>query len=119
MLLDEVIKHRWPDFVVPWQRAEAAATSMAESKPGADLRKMLQYLTAVSFVWSILNCLPIFPMDGGQMLAAILGPQRQRTTYLIGMLTAIAIGILGYLVLHAILLTIFMAFFAYQNFLGH
>lgn len=79
------------------------------------LREMLFDLTLVSFVWSILNCLPIFPMDGGQMLAAILGPQRRRTTYLIGMITAIVIGIFGYLVLHAILLAIFMAFFAYQN----
>ena len=78
------------------------------------LRKMLQYLTWVSFVWSILNCLPIFPMDGGQMLAAILGPQRQRATYLVGMLTSIVIGILGYFV-GAVILAIFMGLFAYQN----
>ena len=44
MLLDEVIEHRCPDFVVPWQRAEDADTSMAESKTGAELRNMLQYI---------------------------------------------------------------------------
>ena len=44
MLLDEVIEQRCPDFVVPWQRAEDADTSMAESKPGAELCKMLQYI---------------------------------------------------------------------------
>ena len=44
MLLDEVIEHRCPDLVVPWQRAETADTSMAESKPGAKLCKMLQYI---------------------------------------------------------------------------
>lgn len=79
------------------------------------LRKMIQYLTGVSFVWSLLNCLPIFPMDGGQMLAALLGPQRRRLTYLTGMFTAIAIGLLGYFLLNALLLALFMGFFAYQN----
>lgn len=83
--------------------------------PESLLLKMLQYLTAVSFVWSILNCLPIFPMDGGQMLSAILGPQRQKALYLVGMLTAIAIGVISYIILNAILLTLFMGFFAYQN----
>lgn len=35
------------------------------------------YLISVSLIWSILNCLPIYPLDGGQMLAAVLGPVKQ------------------------------------------
>ena len=69
----------------------------------------------VSIVWSILNCLPIYPMDGGQMLAAVLGPEKQRYVHLTGSLVAVAIGLLGYLYLNALLLAVFMALFAWQN----
>jgi hypothetical protein len=54
-------------------------------------------------------------MDGGQMLAAILGPKKQRYVHLISVIVAVAIGIAGYFLLGAILLSIFMALFAWQN----
>ena len=69
----------------------------------------------VSIVWSVLNCLPIYPMDGGQMLAAVLGPSNQRYVHLIGAICAAAIGLAGYFLLNTILLPIFMALFAWQN----
>lgn len=69
----------------------------------------------VSLVWALLNCLPIYPMDGGQMLAAVLGPQKQRYVHLTGSIVAVAIGLAGYLFLNALLLPIFMALFAWQN----
>ena len=40
----------------------------------------LSDLIQVSVFWAILNLLPIHPLDGGQMLNAVLGPQRRRTT---------------------------------------
>lgn len=76
---------------------------------------LLNSLAFVSIAWSLLNCLPVFPMDGGQMLAAILGPRRQKTTYLVGMITAIVFGLIGFLILQQILLAVFMGYFAYQN----
>ncbi|MGB0743172.1 MAG: metalloprotease [Opitutales bacterium] len=82
---------------------------------GSLMRPLLGYLVGVSFVWSVLNCLPVFPLDGGQMLSAILGPDNQRTTYLIGTLTAIALAVAGFLVLNSIFLSLFMGYFAYQN----
>ncbi len=79
------------------------------------LRVMLHYLVLVSFFWSILNCLPIHPLDGGQMLAAVLGPQRVRLVHLTGMVVAALIGLTAFLWLHAWILLIFMGLFAYQN----
>ena len=79
------------------------------------LRVMLHYLVLVSFFWSILNCLPIHPLDGGQMLAAVLGPQRVRLVHLTGMAVAAFIGLAAFLWLHAWILLIFMGLFAYQN----
>jgi Zn-dependent protease len=75
----------------------------------------LRDLIWVSIVWSILNCLPVYPMDGGQMMAAILGPRKQHYVHLISSIAAVAVGIAGYLYLGTILLPIFMALFAWQN----
>lgn len=82
---------------------------------GSLLHYMLLYLVWVSFVWAILNCLPVYPLDGGQMLAAIMGPNRIKTVFLIGIIVSIAVGLIAFLLLQAWLLLIFMGFFAYQN----
>ena len=74
----------------------------------------LRDLIWVSIAWSILNCLPVYPMDGGQMMAAILGPQKQHYVHLISSFVAVIIGIAGYLYLGTILLAIMMALFAWQ-----
>ena len=75
----------------------------------------LRDLILVSLIWSVLNCLPVYPMDGGQMLAAILGPRKQRFVHLISVIVAVVIGLAGYFYLGTILLPIFMALFAWTN----
>ena len=75
----------------------------------------IRYLIWVSILWSILNCLPVYPMDGGQMMVAILGPSKQHYVYLISSIVAVVVAIVGYLFLGSILLPIFMALFAWQN----
>lgn len=75
----------------------------------------LNNLYWISFIWAIFNLVPVFPLDGGQLLNAVLGPKRKKITHTVGIVTAIALGIVainfGYL-----FAAIFMAFFAYQNF---
>ena len=82
---------------------------------GSLFLQFLRYLIWVSIAWSILNCLPVYPMDGGQMMAAILGPRKQHYVHMISSIVAVIIGITGYLYLGSILLPIFMALFAWQN----
>ena len=82
---------------------------------GSLFRPFLKDLIWVSIAWSILNCLPVYPMDGGQMLAAVLGPRKQHFVHLISAIVAVVIGIAGYLYLGTILLPIFMALFAWKN----
>ncbi|ADE55730.1 metalloprotease [Coraliomargarita akajimensis] len=82
---------------------------------GSLLGYMVYYLTSVSLFWSLLNCVPIHPLDGGQMLAAIMGPQRMSTVHLIGVICSVVLGIFAYVVLGAIIIAIFMGLFAYQN----
>jgi len=84
--------------------------------PDASLLKALLFdLISISIIWAILNCLPVYPMDGGQMMAAVLGPKRAHFVHLISAVVAAAIGIASYLYLNSFLLPIFMAMFAWQN----
>jgi len=75
----------------------------------------LSDLIWVSIVWSILNCVPVFPLDGGQMLAAVLGSSKQHHVHLISTIVAVLIGLFAYLSLNTLLLPIFMGLFAWQN----
>lgn len=75
----------------------------------------IRSLIGVSLIWSILNCVPVYPLDGGQMLAAILGPRRQKYVHLTGAIAAVVLGVSGYLYLGTLLFPIFMGLFGWQN----
>lgn len=83
--------------------------------PESLMRVFVFYLTIVSIFWAILNCLPVYPLDGGQMMAAILGPRREHLVYLISILISVPIGLFAFIRLGQPLLAIFMAIFAWQN----
>lgn len=70
----------------------------------------------ISFVWAILNLLPVLPLDGGRLVEAALGPQRIRLTLMISVATAIVAGIYGWMHFQSILLPIFMGYFAWLSF---
>lgn len=79
------------------------------------LSHLMRACMIVSIFWAVFNCLPIYPMDGGQMFAAITGPKYVKAVYLIGTFCAVAIGVAAYLFLNSFLIAIFMGLFAYQN----
>jgi Zn-dependent protease len=82
---------------------------------GSLFEPFLVYLISVSIFWAIFNCFPIYPMDGGHMLGALLGPQRQKIVHIIGIICSIALALAGYFMLQSFFLPIFMGLFAYQN----
>ena len=69
----------------------------------------------VTIAWALLNCSPIFPMDGGQMLAAVMGPKRVKGVHLTGMITAGILGVIG-LIFGQLFIIVFMGMFCYQNY---
>jgi stage IV sporulation protein FB len=71
----------------------------------------------VNFGWTVINLLPIQPMDGGQILRDLLGPSRFKITCVIGMVCAAAVGALA-LKVGLTFLAFFMFYFAYLNFVG-
>ena len=72
-------------------------------------------LCGISLFWAVLNCLPIFPLDGGQMLAALLGPHRVKSVHTTGVVCAGILGVLAF-VYGEVFVALFMGFFAYQNY---
>lgn len=70
----------------------------------------------INYMLLLFNLLPIFPMDGGQMLRAYLWPRKGRrsatlTATWIGMVGAIALGVVGLIV--GEMLLVMLAVFAY------
>jgi len=91
----------------------AVAPVMSLSSPF--IAYFMHVLWMISFIWAFFNCLPIFPLDGGQMLAAVLGPQRARGLHLTGVVCAMVIGLIAFS-MHQMFVAIFMGLFAYQNY---
>lgn len=83
--------------------------------PDTQLDYFLGTFISISIFWAILNCLPVFPLDGGQMLGAILGPRRQAGLHLTSLIIAVLVAIFaiqnGYL-----FGAVFMGLFAFQNY---
>ena len=87
--------------------------------PTSLLKLLFANLILVSIFWAVLNCIPVYPLDGGQMMAAILGPRREHLVYLISIFVAVFIGLTFFIVYRQPLLPIFMALFAWQNWQMH
>lgn len=92
----------------------AAATQFNEISPNA--MYFLERLYFISFVWAILNLLPVLPMDGGRLLETLLGPQRIRITLTISIIVAVTVAVLGLVFTTMLLLPIFMGMMAYESY---
>lgn len=72
-------------------------------------------LTWVSLVWSIINLMPVLPLDGGRLLNAVMGPKRLKVTLIISIITATLAAVGMFLAWREIFFSIFLASFAWQN----
>jgi len=52
----------------------------------------INWLLFVNFGWGILNLVPVSPLDGGHILEDIMGPRRERLTYKVMIVAAIAVS---------------------------
>ena len=79
---------------------------------------LLMDLVWISIVWSIFNCLPIYPLDGGQMLSAVVGKNRSNLIHITGMVCAGALGLLLFWKIGTWIMPAFMAYFVWINYQG-
>ena len=83
--------------------------------PGGPATNLVSHFVWVSLIWALINLIPVYPLDGGQILQNILGPRRIQLTLAISIVAAVIIG--GWLVLNGYyLFAIFLGFFTWQNY---
>ena len=74
----------------------------------------LSCLIMIGEWWTILNLLPIYPLDGGQLIAQFI--RSPKKVFMTGFITSIIIGLLSFQLFHGYFIPIFMALFAYSNY---
>ena len=70
----------------------------------------------INSIWSALNLLPVYPLDGGQLLGHIMHERKPVLRGKIGGITAAMAGLLLFIKLNSIFAAIMFGFLAYQNF---
>jgi stage IV sporulation protein FB len=66
----------------------------------------------INIFWSIINLMPILPLDGGQILLSLLGPSRVKLTCIVSFATIGVLAILLWMMTRSIYNLIIMAFLA-------
>lgn len=62
--------------------------------PVGATKAVFQQVFVTTFGWGILNLVPVWPLDGGQVLRDLLGPERERATFVISAFVAGALAAL-------------------------
>ncbi len=97
----------------------AYALLQAGDAPGSRLGAWLPYYLLrtfyfISIFWGLFNLVPIYPLDGGQVLFQLLGPARAKTTYAVGILCAVAVAFWMFS-LNSIFSAILFGMLAFEN----
>lgn len=75
---------------------------------------ILSCLIMIGEWWTVLNLLPIYPLDGGQLVAQFV--RSPKKVFMTGFITSIAIGLVSFQLFHGYFIPIFMALFAFSNY---
>lgn len=69
----------------------------------------------INVIWSLVNCLPALPLDGGHMLRAILGGNQIRTVAICGIVCCAGMIAYALIQLDSIFIALMFGLFLYQN----
>lgn len=75
---------------------------------------LLNALIFVNLWWSLLNLLPVYPLDGGQIYASI--ERSEKRVMQVGLVTGIAVAAIAFLVFGRPFAALIFGFLAYQNY---
>jgi stage IV sporulation protein FB len=79
------------------------------------VRVAISYALLVNFFWTFVNLLPVLPLDGGQIIRDLMGPQRSELTRWIGFFCALGVALWA-LSIGMIFMAVLFGVFAYHNF---
>jgi len=83
--------------------------------PASMYRVPVELMMWINLTWGILNLLPILPLDGGRVLAGLLGPSQRRMARQIAVGVAVLAAFIGFTRLHSYWLLILFGMMAFQN----
>lgn len=84
--------------------------------PDVPIRSMVEGFAVISIFWAIINLVPVFPLDGGQILFHALGARRQSLSLRISMVSAIVVAVGMFMLYQSIFFPMLMGVLAYQNY---
>ena len=113
-------------FAGPGAGFALAALAFAALRVGVEMpervRATVVFLEFINIAWSLLNLIPVLPLDGGQIAREILvwfSPRRgEQWAMLLSAVVGAVAAAAGYFLLNQMFLGIFFGLFAYQNFAG-
>lgn len=79
--------------------------------------RVLKTLVMINFWWSLVNLLPVYPLDGGQLIDCFM--KSRKKMHQIGMITGAVVAAIGYFYFGSFYVAILFGFLAYQNYLGY
>lgn len=82
---------------------------------GEMLAVFVFWMLWVNVGWAILNLLPIFPLDGGQIFAGIAGPKNFQLVLWTGLILAAALAVGSFLVTKQLFMAILFGLLAFGN----
>lgn len=65
-----------------------------QSRTGYFIGYFISVMVFINFFWSIVNLMPVLPLDGGQILRDVLGPRHLKLTCIIGFVTLAVLAVL-------------------------
>jgi stage IV sporulation protein FB len=90
--------------------------------PNARLADLFNDIFFICVLWGLVNLLPVYPLDGGQIAREILlrlSPSDGiRQSMLLSMITGGAMAIYGYTQWHSLFVAFFFAYLAYMSFIA-
>lgn len=101
--------------IAPYQTSLSAADWVAIAESGVHhmLLVLILDIVAVSFWWSLLNLLPVYPLDGGQIMGGLMNSARRLHLWSAAIAALFLVVALLY---GSFLFALFMIYFAIFNF---
>jgi len=84
--------------------------------PNEFSKSLITSFGVISIFWALINLIPVIPLDGGQIMVSLLGPQRMRLALMLSIAVAVVAAALLFLKLNSLMMPIFLASFAWQNY---
>lgn len=81
---------------------------------GSPTVTILHNLVMINLWWSLVNLLPVFPLDGGQAAAELMKSRKQ--VHQLGLITGLAMAFVGFTLLGSFYIALMFGFLAYNNF---